>query len=51
MSMESESIMELLHKQEVSGRRSTEAEIVGADDTFPQCLLSRYSIEGQVFAV
>ena len=32
------SIMELLWKQKINGRISTEANIVGAEDALPQCL-------------
>ena len=40
-------IMELLRKQRINGRNSTEEKIVGADDNFPQCLWSRCFIERQ----
>ena len=35
----------------INGRRSTESEIVGADDALPQCLWSIYFIEGWVYAL
>ena len=51
MDMESESIMEILRKQKINDRSSTEANIVGADNALPQFLWSRYLIEGQGYAV
>ena len=44
MSMGSGSIMELLRKQKINVRSSTEAKIVGADDALSQCMLSIYFI-------
>ena len=43
--------MELLWKKKINGRSSTEAKIVGADDALPQCLWSRYFVEGQEYTV
>ena len=51
MSMGSGSIMELLRKQKINGRRSIESEIVAADNALPQCLWSRYFTERQGYAV
>ena len=44
MSMGSGSIMEILRKQKINVRSSTESKIVGADDALSQCLLSIYFI-------
>ena len=51
VSMGSGSIMELSQNQKMNGMRSMEAEIVGADHALPQCLWSRYFIEGQGYVV
>ena len=49
MYMGSGSIMEL--KQKINGRILMEYEIVWADYTLPQCLWSRWFIEGHVYVV
>ena len=51
MSMGSGSIMELLQKQKINWRSSTEAEIVGVDYDLQQYLWSEYFIEVQGYAV
>ena len=45
------SIMELSRKQKINGRSSMESDIVGAYYALPQCLWSRYFIEGQGYAM
>ena len=49
--MGSGSILKVSWKQKIVGRISTESRIVGADDALPQCLWSRYFIEGHGYTV
>ena len=51
MSMRSWLIMELLHKKKINGRISMQSQILGAEDTFPQCLRYRYFIKVQGYTL